>query len=369
MLFRSKQILQNIPNKKYLFQYLRLCFENVKNNVSSIQSLDCASVIFNIVAKQSKETCIQWVNKFNDEYDLVNLFIENCKKYEGLVKDNSTTTDVSKDINFKTFTGKYNHLFNLRMRFNFLTNILKQGIVMGNDNIAKLCNLYIDDSNLTFDTKHFLDWISWQYEMNDLSIKLNNDEVSFLFDIISKSYSKLLNRFDINYYTCFANNFIIVNTNRNILEYSQNKFKVIKFEDIIGLDQIWDCICQCTEEECRLKFTNLLLKSYTNFHNSVQVDKMNEILKGCIYKCMEKIKSFEDNTLAITNLLKLLIKFLSFYDDKPYVMPISEDTKYTITLIQMSSINLYYLRSYHEGDICDIFSNHRTNKEKSSRTI
>ena len=240
---------------------------------------------------------------------------------------------------------------------------------MGNDNIAKLCNLYIDDSNLTFDTKHFLDWISWQYEMNDLSIKLNNDEVSFLFDIISKSYSKLLNRFDINYYTCFANNFIIVNTNRNILEYSQNKFKVIKFEDIIGLDQIWDCICQCTEEECRLKFTNLLLKSYTNFHNSVPVDKMNEILKGCIYKCMEKIKSFEDNTLAITNLLKLLIKFLSFYDDKPYVMPISEDTKYTITLIQMSSIDLYYNRSYNERDICDIYSDHRTNKEKSSRII
>lgn len=338
-----KEITRSIEDKKYLFQYLHLCIENVKANISVPQSLDVASSILQLVDSESKESSSKWVKSFNREYDLVGLLISSCQHYENSVCEYvKRTEDTSKLLN-AIIVGNLSHGLNLAMRFRLLKNLLKLGterIPVGEENIAKLCGLYIGSAVPAIDTERFLVWLSWDCDADQtLSLVFNEEESLYLFRIICESHVQLLDAFDLTYYQCFANNFIILNSVLGSIEYKLNKVRVKDFSRISGLDQVWDCVCHSGKEESRTRFGELLLNAHTNFAAEVSVEEREDVMEKFVDKCFEKLAASDSQGTA--NLLKLLISVLDYVDGRSYESPPNCEQKYPISLFYST---LHYLQ-------------------------
>jgi hypothetical protein len=326
-----KQILGDIKSPQYLFRYLHFSLENAKRGISVVQSLDMAVQVLKLVDSISKEKGEEWKQKFNDEYDLVALAIDSCQHYESLV---SSTAISEGDIPSKVFVGRINHFFNLYLRFNFLENILKIGtkkIQVGKSNIEKLCKIYIDGKVHSYDTRRFLVWLSWDQEILPFATPIfTYDDSLSLFNIICERYEKLLNEYALTYYKCFAKNLAIVNILVNSIEYRFQNIWIKNFSSIIGIDQTWKCVCYCSQEETRIKFIELLLSTYINFHSTVPLEERNNIIRNFIDECFRRIEEAGSNSLSISNIFKLLVALFNLVEGKKYDVPTPNEQLYVI---------------------------------------
>jgi hypothetical protein len=314
--------------------------ENVKNNVAVPQSLSIATKILEVINNRSKNTCNNWIKMLDSKYNLIELLINSCDQYEKILCKQAKGNE---DISHACFTGKYLHSQNIFMRFSFLGKLLKLGTVrltIGRENIAKLRAIYIDNEVPEFDTKQFLIWLCSEIKLKELPNTIFNvDEVSYLFSIMHESYMKLLNNFGLSYYYCFKRCFIIINTRLGSIEYVVKRIRTKQFHNIIGLENMWNCVCRSNKEEVRAYFNRLLLDTYTGFHESILVEDRNRIMDKFVDTCFTKLNGAD--SLTTSNILKLLSSLIDRIDGKDYEGQVKNDLKNNICLVDNISIISY----------------------------
>ena len=238
-LLHLKGLLCNQRCDKYRAQYLYLCLDNIINKVSVPQSLELATNILKIL---NNKVTTNWIKSLEEKYKMTDLFIKSCEMYASIEKDWIKKKN-KKNIENCVLTGKLWHSTNIRIRFHFIETILKlsQGVIcMGNENIKKLCDIYIKNALCEWDTETFLKWISWGKYMNPPQcVVFNEKETILLFETICNFRDTLENKFGLIYLDCFANNFKIINTVMGNIKADSKKLTVINFDKLIGLDNIW----------------------------------------------------------------------------------------------------------------------------------
>ena len=306
-----KTLLASSNCEPYRAQYLYLCIENIKQQVSVIQSMELVIRTLNLIDSQRLN---EWILSLNKQYRLIELAIESCKHYAELVKEKLNTNENINDC----IIGKLKHSVNIKTLFNFLENIIKLSdnkIEVGESNMIKLCDLYMNQ----YDAEAFLKWISWEKEMKTIQI-FDKEETKILFEIVCNSRERLENKFGVLYYDCFANNFVLLNYKLGNMKLPNEKISVVKFENLIGLECLWDCVYYCTNENARAKFSRLLIDIYTNLQGSIEVEERNRVMREFVEKCIKGMTEGEEKNeeLGIANYAKLLINLIEFLDGTEY---------------------------------------------------
>ena len=334
-----KELLLSKMKKKYKVQYLYLCIENLKAHKSVPQSIELAKYILEKVIEASVDN---WIKKLMKDYDLVNILIEDCELYKETVGKQIKNDE--KNIEKAVFSGKLNHAYNLEERLVFLQAIFKiseYDMKMTEEIITKLCKLYIENPACEFDTKAFLTKLS-PVHRTLISI-LPAKEQQFLFDIIFKERPKLQNNFPLHFYYSFGTLWNSFNLAAKSIEISNNYIRILEFNNIFGLDQLWDCVRYAEHPDSRERFTKLLIDIYKNFSDDIPLNKKEEIMHNFVDRCFKNIIK-EENNLVISNILNLLSMMFDSFNGHKYDTTEESLNQHVLEISMGSSMSFIFPR-------------------------
>jgi len=332
-----KDLLLHSFCEEFRSQYLYLCIQNLKNHNSVPQSLELAACILEMASSNSNNNLSKprdWAKELWKNHDLFNIFIEDCESYERLVREYCEKRGTEESIESAVITGKYKHAENLARRFYFFESTMKaegKEMNLGQANIERLCNLYID-SVCQYSRKHFLLYFSSRDDNRPPVLIFNKKETKIFFDIISAARSRLIS-LGVAYYRCFANNFQLSNMGSE-LKFSTDGISVLNFSQLHGMDQLWDSIIHCEEKITLNLFINLLIAVHTRIDTTLSPETKAGISKSFIERCFRTIATLDidQEELAITNLMKLLEAMFDFVDGKEFELEEEPGQKFALTL-------------------------------------
>jgi len=328
-------------------QYVYLCLENLKKNKSVSQSLQMAITILLIVNNQKMlhEINIKdWIALLYKEYPILDLIIDSFVLYFAETDKKLIQTDkIGEEINEKVFTGKYKHSYNLDTRFKFLYNFLNlapKDVALGKERIQKLWNLFMENNRPDYDSKAFLKWIANEKEIKNTMVPINifdKEENIMLLEILCKNREKLVAKYDIIYFKAFSKQFRLVNSIKGAMDIKHGLPKIIKINELLGLDALWENVSYCKNFNTWTKFNELIICVYTNI-SELSKGNPQEILSVFINKAMQQIVKSDpiENEICITNLSKLLLSFFDLIDGNKYIEQDDSDfhfQRYYITVI------------------------------------
>lgn len=307
----------------YFAQFLFLCIQNMKKNKSIVQ---CNTIAYYILSsfKGSKNiygiTLQEWLKEISQAQPLIDIILSGCKHYEDIVEKAKPKGEISDFI----FEGKSKHSLNLVGRFRILETILQNGgesVKIGNERLLQLWKIYVTECKVSYDTKEFLNWISQEKEQSSNIIPYNifqPEENAYLFQLVCQSRNILSDKLLSYYFKCFAKQFKLVNLTRGSIEIKRGKIKVLNFDQVFGIDELWENAIFCNDH-IRNKFCDLLIDAYNNI-SVTSYAKRIEIWKIFVNRCMASIINAnpEKDQIQITNQIKLLILFLEVIDGKKF---------------------------------------------------
>lgn len=338
MLKCLRELLSNPFCEVFRAQYLYLCIENLKRHRSVPQSLELAVYILEMSALRSNINLAkpkEWAKELWQKHNLFALFMEDCENYERLVREFCEKAGTQDNIEDSAIAGKYRHKHNIERRFYFFEQTMRIGgkdADLGRENIERLCSLYIDNI-CRYDAKQFLISFSSKDETRAPVFIFNRKETKIFFDIISAARPKLIS-FGLAYYRCFANNFQLINMAASALKYIIDGILVLDFDELLGMDQLWDSVCHCEEKGTLKLFIDLLIAVHTKLDQGLSPEEKAKIEKAFIDRCFSTIMKLDvaQEELAITNLMKLLEAMFDYVDGKEFEMQLEPGQKLTLTL-------------------------------------
>jgi hypothetical protein len=289
----------------------------------------------------NKITATQWVKKLRKNDDLFKLFIEDCENYERKVSNYYKTKG---EVEEKTvIVGKQFHIYNLERRFFFFEHLMYlsgEDMELGDDNIKRLCNLYIDNPGCELDTQTFLNSFSNIDNSKMSNFVFGRRETKVFFDILCRSRLKLI-ALGVPYYKCFSTYFRLMNLTLNSLAIAENKVLVLDFDRLVEVNQVWECVRYSKEKETLDLFIKLLISLYTNLSPNHSSGKQIEVKREFIDKCLRTITELkiDQEEQAVTNLVKSLEVMLDSDDGKKYETENEEGHKQIISIIMKPSIS------------------------------
>lgn len=337
-----KELLICRSCEEYRPQFLYLCIDNLRRHRSVPQSLELATYLLsmtNMKHNNSKISASQWITKLMKNDNLFAIFIEDCENYEKLVGEYCKKKGkVDEDT---VIVRKQKHSYNLDKRLSFFEYIMKhidEEFKLGDENIQRLCDLYIDNAGSEFDTMAFLNSFSSKEEGRLPTYVFNIKETRLFFTIIYRSRSKLMH-IGLPYYKCFATYFKMINLEPKSIAISEEKIVVLEFDKLLGMDQLWDCVRCCEHQDTLKLFIDLLITLYTNLGSGHKSSKRTEIVKSFIDRCFKTIMELDVNNeeLAVTNLVKLLAAMLDYDTGNKYEVEDNDSQKQVIRVISPQS--------------------------------
>jgi hypothetical protein len=332
-----RELLAHLFCEDYRSQYLYLCVENLKRHNSVPQCLELAIHILDMASAKLNNSLTKtrdWAKELWNNHDLFNIFIEDCENYERLVRESCEKRGTEDNIDSVVIAGKYKHGDSLAKRFNFFECAMKaegREMNLGQANIERLCNLYIN-STCQYNRIQFLLNFSSRDDNRASTFIFNRKETKIFFDIISTARSKLIS-LGIPYYRCFANNFQLINM-QGELKFTADGILVLNFPGLHGMDQLCDSILHCEEKTTLDLFINLLIAVYTRVDISLPQETKAEISQSFIDRCFSTIATLniDHEELAITNLMKLLEAMFDFVDGKEFEVEDEPGQRFSLTL-------------------------------------
>ena len=333
-----KELLISPPFHTFLLRYLFMCIENIKAHKSVAQSYSISYYIMDTFSKNietSHKSLTQWIEEISREYPLIDIILNSCIHYMEVVLKSQELKNPKADITMTTFEGNYCHSVNIFNRLRLLETVVKNGgdnVKMGKEKILKLWNLYVTDCKIACDTNQFLAWLCQENQQPNNILPSNffqTEENFYLFDLIFQSRNQLTEKFIMLYFKCFAKQFKLVNLEKGAITIKYGRIRVLKFENLFGMDQLWDNAIFCADN-ARVKFCNLLIDVHVNLYEA-NYDKKIEICQAFLSKCMKNIINAdpEKDQAQITNLIKLLVLFLEVIDGKKFSSYNEHSTSHT----------------------------------------
>ena len=335
-----KVLLTTPPFHSLLIQILYKCIENIKLHKSVVQ---CYSISFNIMQTLSKnvltfnKTLTQWIEEISNEQPLIDIILESCAHYMQVVTNSPLYINLKSDIGSTIFDGRYFHGINIANRLRLLEEVVQNGgnnVKIGNERLLKLWKLYVTDCKISYDTKEFLKFIYGEtgHPSNPLPENIfQPSENLYLFDLICKSRDQICEKQPIQYYKCFAKQFKLVNLEKGAISLKYGKIRVLNFENIYGMDELWDNAI-FSIETIRVNFCYLLIYVIINLYG-VSYPKKIEVCQTALNKCITRIINAdpEKEQNQITNLVKFLVLFMEVIEGRKFSSYNEHINSHTVT--------------------------------------
>ena len=230
---------------------------------------------------------------------------------------------VPENISKTKFEGNVTHAEQLDSLLGFIEYVIstsENGIEVGSENIQKLWNIFVSASSIEFDKNTFFKWLCKDSPISSSSMMMNtsnslftDDERHFLFtQILCKSEYVQKKDISPNLFKCFKKYFGYDN---KYISYSRKAYKVFSFDDIQGMDSLWEIVLFCKDSKVKEDSLYLLCCLHLNLHpQRFDQEAKEKIWAIFINKCLESLKS--DDKLIINSSILALNKFFDTFDGK-----------------------------------------------------
>ena len=242
-------------------KFLLLCFDNILNSTSIVQS---GFLIKKILESVQQAKGRKLIKRMDDQFgSILNLILTDFERYIAQVHKNAQTILLS-----NVYEGFYSHKTNIESRLNLLYYLANEGKERGinftTEHINRLWTMLINN-------------LSPSEQEQNLFFKFLND--SFEDDIIDHIFKNILNnpeKFDLTLITNIKFNlyqkyFYLVNIQgKRILQVRDLKYYRVDHEEVIGINSIWTILENAVNENVRSNTANMLvnlcneLKSFTD---------------------------------------------------------------------------------------------------------
>ena len=295
--------------------FIEQLFENIKNNPqhnSIVQSIKLIIKLLNIIRnkKDSNNKLILNLKKLDEQYDIINLFINDLIRYIQLLPSDYTN-EKYKD---KIYEGIYPHNINMEQRLKIIFYFFKKSLnnygldVKGQRHIEKVYQILFKPKNFKDERKKF-------YEI--FTNNINEIEDTILFDFFKNI---LMNKNEFNLKEINDNesiNFIIhifnkVNENKKTLFNDGRNIRIEDGEQIEGFDMLFDLLTKNSDKNVQNKISQLLCDiclSFKDYNNPKIPDYWKIYFKKVNYY-LDSVNKSHDK-VAFNGIIKLLNKIYS----------------------------------------------------------
>lgn len=197
------------------------------------------------------------LGKFNSKYNLIeatvvdaeNYMAEVTKAYEKLKAKNALSEN-------PIYVGKNPHSYHIDQRLLFIENIngtLKKPELTFT-HIKRLWNIFVKSAVSELETTTFLQWIT-KYKENSSKQKtyiLGSPLLKQIYSNILCNQQMMDNfaNISLEIFKCFEKLFVFINEKEEYLEIAKSgSYRVYKFDQLIGVEYLWQILLNCTNEE------------------------------------------------------------------------------------------------------------------------
>lgn len=197
------------------------------------------------------------VQRLNSKYNLIEATITDFEFYmQTIVKSHENLKEKGALTENPVYIGKNTHSYNIEQRLLFIENInpLLKKPELTFAHMKRLWNVLVKDAISDVETNLFLNWITKSKE-NSAKVKtyvLGESLLKQVFNNILCDSQTMENFTKINAETfkCFERCFEIVNEKEDFLEITRNNaYRVYKFDQLIGVEIIWQILLNCADEK------------------------------------------------------------------------------------------------------------------------
>ena len=274
-------------DKKYLKKVFNFCEKAIKNNKKPLMSY---SILFEVMDKFSKEK--NEINDFIKDKHLLNLFEDNFRLYIRLAQEILTKNNINfseGDAIDKYMINEFTHLDNIKKRIEvycvlikkyytdynfipFLKEVLLINPVCPNDLLIfyDFIKKYFSDDN----NKNLQDSIrkeKLREEIFELLSEKNQTEITIEQIKLFKALFFYMNKDKIK---TKENNKYDPNSKEDDIEI----VKVDDFDNLIGLDKLWNIIFQIKKEKVLSIVINIIFQLYNNENIEKLLDKCSDLI-------------------------------------------------------------------------------------------
>lgn len=313
--------------------YILKCIENLQKNVAVYQSLTVMIVIlpkcFSNKQFDKRSPLQVALVKLQNDFDLISLTIDDIERYNNKAQDYMIDSVnkgvVPENIPKICFDGNITHADQLEKRLDFIEFLIFSAhgdIKLGNSNIKKLWDIFVKRAGFEFDKNLFFKWLNRE-KFAKASIQhkehrriFTNEEREFLFEnILCKP--EIVDKTEIthNCFKCFEKFFFFYNRERKYIQYLRGSYKVLEFENINGMETLWEIVILSEDE--KVKEDSMYLLSILHLHldpDRYEDGNKVKVWEHFVNKCLENLKQSNNN--AINSAIMLLIKFFDIFDGK-----------------------------------------------------
>lgn len=321
----------------YKMKYILNCIKNLQDGKHTHQSLTVITTIlpkcFTSKSFERRSQLQVALLRLNDIFDMVSLTIQNIERYNNLVQksmvDSIDKGVVPENIAKTCFEGNVTHSDYLDKLLEFLEFIIihtYSDINIGTENLKRLWEMFVNNSSIEFDKTLFFKWLNKE-KFNKTSVIPNSvgrsifsvRERQFLFsEILCKP--DYVDRKEISYncYKCFEKYFAFENRQSKVMLYSNGSYRVYEFENIKGLESLWDISLLAKDPKVTEEGLILLAILHLNLEDHYyDQEKKRAIWEIFINKCVDTLKS-DDNT-KVNSAILALIKFFNIYEGRDII--------------------------------------------------
>ena len=154
-----------------------------------------------------------------------------------------------------TYVGKCNHSYNIDQRFLFIENInlnLKKPELTFT-HLKRLWNCLVRNAVSDIETNAFLTWII-KYKENSARVRtyvLGDALLKQVFHSILCDPQSMDNftNMSLEVFKCFEKIFEYINEKEENIEVLKNSYRVLRFDQLVGLEELWQILLNCTNEK------------------------------------------------------------------------------------------------------------------------
>ena len=301
--------------------------------------------------------------KIEEEYSVLQELLESFKSYNWEVSEKVEERGIKwgEEISGEVFRGKFNHEFNIRQRFNFLEYFLQctgEDLTLGEKGIEHLWNIYVLSTSAIADSRLFFRWLCRRKGNRPHSL-FTPPEALYIFDHLLAPNYNLVGSMGEDFQTCFLSFFYKMNMETGAIKLLKGHILVIHYEELLGLQAIWDLMLECGSSPLSNKSQQVLVDLHLKLDTSLFSCRV-EIWLKFIGRCFQIImsKTGEESPqqrdliiISILNLLKLFLEqficapnpedMVSYYYS-PQTVPVflqPDNIRYTIQLYYYSTMS------------------------------
>ena len=331
----------DVIKEKFLF----MCFENVKNNCSVVQSMN---MIRKILQQFPNHKSKKYVRSLDEKFSIIDLILINLERYliksreiksvkihdeninsiDPVIRTNANLID-NNGVMIEIYEGCYSHRINIEARLNliyfFSNEQTDRGrLILSPEHLMQLWKLLVINTKDECEKDLFFESICKNCEFFDESIT----EYLFIQIFLNKDLFDY-KKFNFISYDLFQKLFYAVNISNKKIVHDGRKYR-IQVENIVGLDTFYQIICEVEDISVRNKFVKLLSQLFTEFKLYLEEFCIRFWKKG-VEKILEILSSaFETkNDMAIKGIVTFIKNLIQEFENISGEIPQQDDVYFT----------------------------------------